>query len=133
MGRVQVKTCAGFYSFLGEHVHPNEDVRSAVHRALDEELGDQVTVCVCVCVITEHARSRMCAAKQTKDERQKRRSCAFPSSPTRLVSCACCCALCQVRLQHLVHIRNLSCVWYTQGYDDGRIERQATYLWCVCV
>lgn len=38
----QLKTCAGTWGLLGEHMHAGEDVRSAVHRALDEEMGVQL-------------------------------------------------------------------------------------------
>jgi len=38
----QLKTCAGTWGLLGEHMHEGEDPLSAVHRALDEEMGVQL-------------------------------------------------------------------------------------------
>ena len=70
----QLKTCAGTWGFLGEHMHTGEDPQTAVKRALDEELGTQ---------IREH---------------------------------------------HVASLFNVSTLWYTQVYDDGRSERQVSEI-----
>jgi isopentenyldiphosphate isomerase len=70
----QLKTCAGTWGFLGEHMHTGEDPQTAVKRALDEELGTQI------------------------------------------------------RQHHVASLFNVSTLWYTQVYDDGRSERQVSEI-----
>ena len=73
----QLKTCAGTWGLLGEHMHAGEDARSAVGRALDEEMGVQL------------------------------------------------------RQRYVKSLVNISTIWYSQVYEDGRRERQATHVWAV--